>query len=95
MKVNFNEALKDLSGKEVVENGVTINMQIPCINALMQDDAQADGTKKLQRYKLAKKIQDSAEATEITVEDASMIKELVAKIYGPLVVGNVYELLEG
>lgn len=93
MKVDFTTTLKAIDGSEVKENDVAIPLALPIINALMADEQGIDGAKKLLRFNLAKRIQSGEQ--DIVVEEAALIKELVGKLFNPLVVGNVYELLEG
>ena len=51
------------------------------------------GEEKLKRYKLAMLIYDN-DAPELSIEDLAKIKELVGKAYVPLIVGQVWSMLE-
>lgn len=98
MKVNLNVAVKNIAGVDLTnEDGAPVLMTGLCVNALLGDyqGETLTGTQKMARYTLAKKLTDCKEEAEITVEEASLIKELIAKAFGPLVVGRVYEVLEG
>jgi len=55
---------------------------------------QVDGVEKFKRYKLAIAIGDFEEAV-LTAEDVVLLKRLIGMFYGPVIVGRVWELLEG
>lgn len=52
-----------------------------------------DGKKKLEKYRLACRIQDSDEVNLIS-EEVVQLKDLVNEFYGVIVVGQILELLE-
>ncbi len=98
MKIDFDKVLNDLSGKPLVgedaDNGVSL--KLICINALIipySDESGLSGEDKFARYKLAQKIHPGGEQT-ITSEEASLLKKLIGKGYGPLIVGQAYGLIE-
>lgn len=87
----YGEAIKSVDGKE------NADLKHVCVEALMAvfpDEKDLSGAKKLQRFRLAKKISVGGEV-ELEVEDVSLIKELVGKAFGPNIVGPAYEMLEG
>lgn len=47
------------------------------------------------RYRLAERIHDAKDTVEITIDEAKLIKDRVAKIFGPLILGRVWTALEG
>jgi len=97
MKINFNVKLKDIDGKELKHKDETITLYGVCTNALLfneQKEKDIEGKEKVRRFKLAHKIYGTKEPISIEVEDVALIKELVAKIYSTLIVGQVWELLE-
>lgn len=109
MKTNLNVALKNMDdvamtetiktmvdGKEVSEEK-EIPLKTFCINALMADyqGETVDGNEKLKRYTLAKRIFKAEGEVELSVEEAALLKQLVPKGHTPLVVGQLFELLEG
>jgi len=53
--------------------------------------------KSLQRLKLARRIFDSpkGEPFEVTTEEASEIKNVIAQRYNPLIAGQAVEMIEG
>jgi hypothetical protein len=51
------------------------------------------GEDKFKRWQIAQKIDEHLEA-EISVEDVALIKRLIGKAFGPIVVGPAFQLLE-
>jgi len=94
---NFNLAILDMAGNAIKdEENKAVTLGTVCVNALLST-AQSDttpGQEKAARYKLAMKIHGEAGDVDVTAEDISRMKDLCGKIYGPLVVGRVWELLE-
>jgi len=98
MKINFNTELKTISGKEIKgEDNKILTLGDVCTNALLTNfkDENIEGKEKLRRFKLAQKIYGVKELVSIEAEDIVSIKDLVAKAYTTIVVGQAWELLEG
>lgn len=93
-----NKNILDLDGKPIPQSTgkdkKDLTLKDVLVSALMNPQEDGTGEKKLQRFKLAQKIHDNEEY-EITSEEAVELKQLVAKQYNPLVVGRVYEAIEG
>jgi hypothetical protein len=64
------------------------------IDALLAGERDLPGIEKLKRYKLAQKIQSPAKETDITIEEAALIKEVTGKYSATLIMGQIWELLE-
>ena len=96
MKIDLNNKIKTLEGEPVLEKDEPVTFAHPCINALLSNhpDETVSGEEKLRRYQLAKRISDTLGAVTLTIEEAALIKTLVPKLYTPLVVGQLYELME-
>lgn len=65
-------------------------------NALMgqyEDEKALNGEEKVLRWKLAQKVH-SEDEPDLTVEDVALVKKLVGKAYGPVVVGPALTLLD-
>lgn len=99
MKIDFSSVLKGLDGKELkgdLKGEKSLTLGSVCVESLMAsfpDEERLSGNDKVKRFKLAQKIYNRT-PVDITVEDASLIKELIGKAYGPLIVGQVWDLLE-
>jgi len=56
---------------------------------------ELSGDKKVERYDLAMKIHKSPDGlVDLKSEQVTLLKELIAKAYGPLMVGQAYEILD-
>ena len=99
MDVNFAQELKTLDG-ESIGNGrgrQTTTLKDVAVEALLatfQDEQGLSGNDKLERYKLAVRVNETLVQT-LTAEEISLIKKLIGKAYSPLVVGQAYLMLEG
>jgi len=67
-----------------------------CIAALMTDNPEnrVNGQEKYRRYELATKIKKN-DTVEVTTDEIVLIKNLIAEIYPPLVLGQAFDMLEG
>ena len=61
---------------------------------MCSSDLGITGEEKLKRWELALKIKNSSDPVDVTVEEASLLKKLLTRIYGTIVVGQAYKLLE-
>lgn len=85
----------DLDGERVIDRvkgedrPATIKHFV--VNALaLVNGEQVSGDEKMQRYKLAMRLREGGEQA-FTPEELSLIKSVVAVMYSPLIVGQVYE----
>ncbi len=98
MKIDFQKPLKTIHGTELMIEGktrTTASFVIDALLAIFSDEAALPGEEKIKRYTLAKKISRPTFEAQITIEEAAMIKKLTGKLYGPLIVGQIWEILEG
>lgn len=106
-KINFGEPLYDLDGKQVIDpaNRKSVTLGSTCLNALTlsYNDETPTGEEKTKRFDLALKIMhatatdrvDALGIADLVVEDVVLLKQLVGKAYGPMIVGPAFALLEG
>ena len=98
MLIDFKKVILDLKGDPVkLPDKAELTLLSVCQESLMAsfpDEQALPGAEKVKRFVLALKIGDSTLPVEITIEEAAEIKKLVAKAYGPLVVGRAWEILE-
>lgn len=92
---DFNIVLKNLDGSELLdESQKPARLGKLTIDALMAPTEKGvTGEQKLQRYTLAHRIYDNP-LTELTAEDISLCKRLIGDGYGPIVVGQAYQILD-
>ena len=96
--------------KKVVINGQEIEKPITedytlksiCIDVLFSPEmtpdgrpVQVDGIKKFERWELASKIYNANGIIELKSEEVTQLKDLIGKGYGPIIVGQAWEALEG
>ncbi len=103
MKINFSTPLTSLTGEpleELKSDGKTkkpILLRDVAINALMsltENDKNMSGTEKNSRYMLGMKLVSQSDVIELEVEEVAKIKELIGKVYLPVIVGIAWQLLE-
>jgi len=88
--------LYDLSGKPVSQTDASdskpATVGFVAVNALLSPvpGENPSGDEKAQRYALALRLHPGGEH-EFTPEDLALIKKLVGQLYGPLIVGQVFE----
>ncbi len=62
--------------------------------AVFNKDADEGGKVRYERWQLAKKIIKANGIAELSSEEIVTMKERIGKMYGPAIVGPVYDLLE-
>lgn len=106
MKISLNQKMKDIEGevikvnkqkgKEVVEIDLKLaKVLITALTSNFEDEKNLEGEEKVKRFIIAQKIQRKKDGVvDLSVEDVAMIKKLVGKTWGTIVVGQVWEILE-
>ncbi|ANS05234.1 hypothetical protein [uncultured Mediterranean phage] len=104
---DFNAPVLDMNDAEIQSEGEdgaveTLRLGDVCVNALMatlQDDNSADGTVKLKRFSLAKKIKgridEDYQSVQINSKNKTMILDMAQKVYSTMIYGRLHEALEG
>lgn len=97
---NFSGPVLNLDGEPLkgspLEKDKDVNIGSCIIEALLAqyvDEKNITGKDKLERFLLAKRIKETSEKVMLNAEEIVLIKSLVAKGYGPNVLGRVYEAL--
>ena len=94
MKINFNQPIKNIQGEEIKD--LTLKtVSVEALLATFPDEQSLSGEEKAKRYLLATRIYANPEELDLTIEEIAKIKQLIGKGYGPLVVGQAWEILEG
>jgi hypothetical protein len=107
MTVLFGKVLMNERGEEMCDDtcplckrptkGGPFTLKAACFGALgatFQDEQTLPGEEKFKRYELYKKIKDATDPVELKSEDVVLLKKLVGKAYGPLIMGQCWDLLE-
>ena len=98
MRLDVQKTIKNLDGEEIKQDGKAYTVKKAVTDALLaplDKDRDLMGSKKAELYALAVRIHNATDHVEITVEEASTIKERVASAFAALIVGQVYEIIEG
>lgn len=97
MKINIHTPITNLQGTAMTDSATKKNVTLGMISieALLQDDKDATGQQKLDRFLLAQRINSASEDPniEVTPEEAASLKELIARGYPPLICGQAWLLL--
>jgi hypothetical protein len=97
MKLNFDAEILDLAGKPLPNgpDGPMTLATIACsaLIGVMQDDQSLPADDKVKMFRLAQQA-IKAGVQEVKVEDVTLLKRRIGKMYGPLVVGRAYDLIE-
>ena len=70
------------------------DVAITALQATYPDEKDLSATEKVKRYALALKISNAKSDLHLEAEDIALLKTLIAKAYGPLIIGRAYELLD-
>ena len=107
MGTDFNQPVLDMDDAEIQSQGEdgaveTLRLGDVCVNSLMatlQDDPSADGTVKLKRFNLARKIKgridEDYQSVQLNSKNKTMILDMAGKVYGTMIYGRLHEALEG
>lgn len=97
MKVQLDTKILNLQGEPIKDGDGDLTLKAVICAAmlgLLQEDQNADSTAKVRMFRLAQRAVDGGEQ-DISAEDITLIKQRVGKMYGALIVGRAFDLLEG
>jgi hypothetical protein len=105
MLVNFDVPLTDYDGEviktEKMVHGkletvdLTLKLaSLTALSAMLEKDKEMDGETKFKNYKIGLKISENSNKCELTTTEVANIKARLALVYGPIVVGRAWTLLE-
>lgn len=95
MKIKINVELKGVEGEPIVLNGKPPKtLKDVCVSAVLTPEQDDDSDKKLNKYKIFKKLADAKESVDLTAEEIVVIKAGIGKFEPPLILGQCFELLE-
>ena len=96
-KVDFTQTLVGIDGKPLngdVKPALTLgDIAVTALHSTIEEDKTMSGLDKFKMDELARKVYKSKVAT-LSVEDLAAIKARIGKIYGPLVIGATWRLLD-
>jgi len=96
-KIKFDVELKNLKGDQIKGPDNEIwTLGDACKNALLSYDEKASGNEKYEAFQLSMKIDSApADGVDLKAEEITKIKNAVGRTGFPLLVGIVWNLLEG
>lgn len=103
MKINFNQKLfrlvetdEGLKAQPMFDGGCEMTLRSVSLGSLMimAGNDQVPAVERAKRYDLALRFIDSDEV-DFEAEEIALIKDLIGKMYHPIIVGQVWRLLEG
>jgi len=104
MKVNAKSVLNDVWGRPIHQPtttdggiGAPLTLADVCIDAMLRphaDDARAELAEIRKRHKLAIAFANEDEV-ELAAADATLLQRLIARTFGPAIVGPSCDLLDG
>jgi len=99
MTVLLGKGLVTLDGEVILdqksEPATVRGVAIEALFATFKDEENLSGEEKLKRWELASKIKASPDPVELAVEEVALLKKLIGKAYGALIVGQAWKVLEG
>tara|TARA_R100000808_G_scaffold579_1_gene2952 strand:+ start:65 stop:430 length:366 start_codon:yes stop_codon:yes gene_type:complete len=103
--IDFNRPILGMDDEEIqtTEDGIieTLRVGDVCVNSLMAmlPDDNADGTQKLKRFNLARKIKgkidEDYQSIQLNSKQKTLILDMAGKVYGTMIYGRLHEALEG
>jgi wobble nucleotide-excising tRNase len=97
MKIDITIQLRNFQGvglKDEKEEALTVKKVL--VSALLNQTTDKIGNAdKYQCYQLSKKIEEAETEVELISDEVSNIKKLIEKFFGVMIVGQVFDVLEG
>ena len=95
MKIKINQKIKDAEGNEIILQGKpAMTLRDVNVNSILTLDQADDEKKKWEKYEIFKKIKESKNEVELTIEEIALVKKCIGKFQPPLVMGQCWEMLE-
>jgi hypothetical protein len=99
MLVNVNTVLTQLNGDPVMDmdgkgNAVEATVKMALVNAVLSPVQTDKPMDKFRKDELARKIYNTDGEVELTAEEVVLLKDRVGESYAPIIVGQVWRLLE-
>jgi hypothetical protein len=97
MIFDLSKPLLDRAGRPLTDahGPVTLATAIAtALDTVTNDKEPLTGSEKMRRYRLASRILEAPSAAPLALEDAALCKAVVGDGYGPLIVGQIWSVLE-
>lgn len=97
MQIDFAAELNDLDGNPIKadgeKNATLSSIACTALLAVYADEQNLAPSEKVNRFQLAL-VATKGGMQDMKVEDVAMLKRLIGKAFGPLIVGRAYDILE-
>lgn len=95
MKLNFDFPIKNFDNIEMKleEGGAVYTAKLAVVNSLLAPEERIEGSEKLKRFALAKKVHAGGDL-DLTVEQVALIKALTGKFASTLIAGQILNYIE-
>ena len=98
MLVKVDIPLKTMDGQVMKDSvdgkAVDATVRAAIVNSVLAPVQKESGIEKVKKFNLAQRVYDKDEV-ELTAEEISLIKTCIGENFAPIVVGQVWNLLEG
>jgi hypothetical protein len=97
MKLDFSQIITDLKGEPIKgsDDALTLGeVTSTTMIAIMPDDQSLTAEDKVKMFRIAQLAVKGGEQ-ELKIEDIGLLKKRIGKMYGALIVGRVFDLIEG
>lgn len=95
MLVNVNKVLTQYDGKSIMDGDKEATVREAIINAVLVPEQGDNGVAKMKKDELARKVYNAKDEVELTLDEVVLVKERVGEAFAPIIVGQVWRLLEG
>jgi len=100
MLIQVDTPLKNMDGQVMKDNdgagnAVDATLRVAMINAILSPVEREAGTEKVKKYELARRIHSAKSEVELSIEEVSLIKERIGDVFPILIVGQIFDILEG
>jgi len=98
MIINFNQPINQFENDKPLlkpNSSELFFLKDAAIEALLALEENQSGEEKAKRYLMATRIYANPDGPDFTLEELATIKKVIGRGYGPLIVGQAWEMLEG
>ena len=97
MLLDNTKVLVTLAGEPLKESvdgeAKDVTVKTVIVNALLNPMEKDTGMQKMEKEELARKVYQN-DSVDLTIEQVKLIKDRIGEMYAPIVVGQVWRLLE-
>lgn len=95
MLLKVSTVLTQYNGTPLMDGNVEATVRDAIVNAVLAPTQGDNGVMKMKKDELARKVYNAKEEVELTAEEVVIVKERVGEAFAPIIVGQVWRLLEG